>query len=460
MMMTTEGQAVLTRGDWTPAKLSLGSEVIATPIAMTATGEGGVTIPNTYNDSCKLVQITGACEQDVSTQGDNLFTAVGVDINTSQATFENIGENEVVVTNAQTVADGTSRLSLVGVAIPSVVAGNTYTLSLKREIVSTSHEALTQIARIYVVGGAGTIAQTGTMTDGTNIASFVAPELSDGESLRLYLYSQSSTTTYTVDAVVRFYDIQLEIGSTATDYEPFVPDSPTPDYPSEIRCVGGSVTSMGRNLVDVADRTVTAGLARNALSDDLMGKTITASCSAELIYGNSCNLRIDYVVGGTTTYKASDTISSVGEAQLQVTQTIPTEATIAYLTLQTNASSQAGFSDIQLELGSTATDYQPYYEPVTIDLPDLYAVGDMADVMWIDQGQQRAWVERHIDSDILSTSAVVDEQSQAVLTTPTIEELEYTALPTYPRYTQLVVSDSDVAPAIEATALVYREEES
>ncbi len=293
MIMTPNGEAVLMRGDWTPAKLSLGDEVIATPITVTATGEGGVTIPNTYSDSCKLVKVTGKCAQTVTTVGKNL-------------------------------ADGAVRF----MQIPDY-----YIWEQQNWIVPESGQT-------YYIGFSETFAQLN-----------VIAKFADGTT-------ESKAASF--GATGKWF--------TVTD-----------------------------NIVSVQGYTLT-------FSETVAEIQITA-------YGQEGNGFGADVVG-------------------------------------------------QLELGTTATTYLPYYTPTTIDLPDLYAVGDMADVMWIDQGQQRAWVERHIDSDILSTSAVVDEQSQAVLATPTIEELEYTALPTYPRHTQLVVSDSDVAPAIEVTALVYREEDS
>lgn len=320
MIMTPNGEAVLMRGDWAPAKLSLGDEVIATPITVTATGEGGVTIPNTYRDSCKLVKITGACEQD------------GIPSWESSAEIRCVGG--AMTARGRNLLDSTS------------------------------------VYACYVSSGILTYP----------ISSTNPMEFSGRRGLA-YIVPVLPNTTYTFSA--------------------------TDDYGSFTQgCIASEYTDLDMGGYD----KYLATHQTSALSS--ISFTTTANTN--------------YVLVGMWVYPS------------------PEIGTLL------------GLSNAQLELGSTATTYQPYYTPTTIDLPDLYAVGEAADVMWIDQGQQRAWVVHTIDPDLLVDTELVDEQSNAVRTTPTIEELDYTALPTFPQGTQVTV-DSDVAPAIEVTAVVYRE---
>lgn len=55
--------------------------------------------------------------------------------------------------------------------------------------------------------------------------------------LGAYIYHSSFDTTITLQDILD--SLQIELGSTATAYEPFVPNSPSPDYPAEWTSAGG-----------------------------------------------------------------------------------------------------------------------------------------------------------------------------------------------------------------------------
>ncbi|MDD3231652.1 MAG: hypothetical protein PHE09_20960, partial [Oscillospiraceae bacterium] len=69
--------------------------------------------------------------------------------------------------------------------------------------------------------------------------------------------SSNTFTTPANTAFIRFsyantaITVQLELGSTATTYEPFVPNSPSPDYPAPIHGAGGAVTTNGGSLAEL-----------------------------------------------------------------------------------------------------------------------------------------------------------------------------------------------------------------
>jgi hypothetical protein len=80
-----------------------------------------------------------------------------------------------------------------------------------------------------------------------------------------------------------FHNIQLEKGSVATAYEPYVGGipSPSPDHPQEVKVNNACVASRGRNLLKLADQTFTADtgdvftISNGLVSDDgVAGSTL------------------------------------------------------------------------------------------------------------------------------------------------------------------------------------------
>lgn len=74
---------------------------------------------------------------------------------------------------------------------------------------------------------------------------------SDG-AIRIYFYANASNVAGVVGAYTEYTNIQLEVGDTATAYEPYCGGtaSPNPDYPQDVNVVTGgqTVTVTGKNL--------------------------------------------------------------------------------------------------------------------------------------------------------------------------------------------------------------------
>ena len=72
------------------------------------------------------------------------------------------------------------------------------------------------------------------------------------------------------------YDIQLENGSIATDFEPYTggQPSPSPDYPQEIKTIENSlkITSCNKNLLDDTKLAITSGSGNGSKKIDSEGK--------------------------------------------------------------------------------------------------------------------------------------------------------------------------------------------
>lgn len=189
------------------------------------------------------------------------------------------------------------------------------------------------------------------------------------------------------------FAIQIEKGSTATSYEPYtggIP-SPNPDYPQEIKSVvNPTVKVCGKNLlnydawsqIDCANGKAVYennGVTITALRNDAftnydiskfpttaripvnVGETITISWDEPLnkegrvyIFGNASTSNMTYVNNSSSK---------------QLKYTIPSGVTfITFRFGVRNAGDTISYRNIQIELGSTPTAYEPYHEQ-TVTLP-------------------------------------------------------------------------------------------
>lgn len=171
-------------------------------------------------------------------------------------------------------------------------------------------------------------------------------------------------------------EIQLEKGPTATTYVPFVPTSPSPDYPSPIISpLNFDLVSNCKNLIDVPEG-LEVGAANIHRIIDLspnqthltvtMSKTLkvanTALGSQHWIFfrdGNGNNITSGRTICGMS-------FSTVGETK-SASQTIeiPNNArkAVLYVNPYFGANSSTFISNyVQVEYGSTATPYTPYKE--------------------------------------------------------------------------------------------------
>ena len=170
-------------------------------------------------------------------------------------------------------------------------------------------------------------------------------------SFRVGVANSGDTLTYS--------DIQVEQGSTATAYEPYVGGTPAPNpsYPQPISTVTGeqTVTVTGKNLVEdtISGSSIDAnGIIRSNSDFDTQvafvveGKTYTLSYTGEIVVG-----------GYFATKPTINSVSIDGTRIVNNNRTFVAQYT-GYFTFRTNA----GESNAQCELGSTATTYEPYQE--------------------------------------------------------------------------------------------------
>lgn len=247
-----------------------------------------------------------------------------------------------------------------------------------------------------------------------------------------YAFKKTPSTGYSIS---RFYvqfqsingsfeikNIQLEIGSTPTSFEPYVGGtaSPNPDYPQEVQTVtgrqvvtisdGGSESqeyeiNLGKNLFDIDQyaNAVTRGSTLVSLTKTsdttlrttnlyastnnycaipipdasrLLGHTITMSFSVSLTNVTAAKAAIFWkTTTNTVATQIGDTLSiTTGGAKtltFSVPDTFPSGTNGIFCTIYGSDTAQpvdsyVDWSNIQLERGSTATTYAPYFTPIEL----------------------------------------------------------------------------------------------
>lgn len=155
--------------------------------------------------------------------------------------------------------------------------GQTITLTTNMESSSTNP------ARAYIglSSADGGNRLTKVFLDASGSCSYTVEQDPDRPYVIVALYSTNSRDPV-LDEYVDYTDLQIEVGSTATSYEPFTggQPSPSPDYPQNIDVVTGvqTVTTSTTNLIDTA----------NPYKDNyyISQDGVEGSASGFAIYGN------------------------------------------------------------------------------------------------------------------------------------------------------------------------------
>ena len=182
------------------------------------------------------------------------------------------------------------------------------------------------------------------------------------------------------DVINETTNIMLNDGDIAFPYEPYTggKPSPSPDYPQEIKSVVNPVIKVrGKNLFDFS-RLVSDGV--NVIDYDKQTITIPAYTN-NIGYNQTLRDLCPGITPGIYVFsvKRSNPDSGNGsyflEAELDFNFNIPTELTdelldnhIAWYN-NPDSNIENVISEIQIERGTEATDYEPYYEEQTITIP-------------------------------------------------------------------------------------------
>lgn len=264
----------------------------------------------------------------------------------------------------------------------TLVAGQSYTFSCDMTIGGS-------VTNCVVSMGCGTttyghdIKITSGVTSGHFSVTFTPTEndLTYGDSFYFRLPYIAGTTT---GVNFSFSNVQLELGSTATAYEPYVGGtaSPNPDYPQDIQVVTGenTVGITGKNLLNAQQVVADSNNAETYITSDgdwvrfktggiqmiiknsthAQGSlTLTAIIKSGVATSNSFGLSANYTDG---TQEVISALTTTDTDEHTFTWTSNSSKTLDYLNTR-NTWGKEMFLKIagsQLELGSTATTYEPY----------------------------------------------------------------------------------------------------
>ena len=343
------------------------------------TGTGtSVTLNNTYEAPMKL-DYYGDTQQD-SYSGKNLFNING--------DFSFGGYSDIPTINSDGTLTTSANFNVArsaGQLISNLKANTTYTISAT--LVSTTSTGTSKAVIEILKGVRGNITRLGIQyfsSLSNQYFTFTTP--SDTTDIWISISSNGTNTSST------FGNIQIEEGSFQTNFEPYVGGiaSPNPDYPQSINVVTGSqsVSVTGKNLfssemeqgvLDSSTGQTASSTTRLRTKDYITVKpnttytlSIAESNMQVFVYNykndgtyinrtpsNWQNLSYTFTTGNNVE-KIKFIIQKVGSATI-----VPSE-----------------ISNIQIELGSPATTYEPYSNTTyTIDLgtTELCKINDYED---------------------------------------------------------------------------------
>lgn len=246
-------------------------------------------------------------------------------------------------------------------------------------------------------------------------------KITDTTTFDAYYYGSSFVYLSANMQINTTVKLQLESGSTATSFEPYVGGtaSPNPDYPQEVQTVtgrqvvtitdGGSENqeyevNLGKNLFDKDNFPSVDGFIR---ADNY---TLTSSASNKTTYIKA-NPNTTYTFSGFTlgvalvvgTFNGVPVLGDVANARVlkgasATTVTITTGTSDSYIAFMYKTSSdELDTSAFQIEKGSTSTTYAPYFTPI-----ELCKIGTYRDYIY--KSGEDWYVKKNINKVALNGS--------------------------------------------------------
>lgn len=217
-----------------------------------------LTITDCAGVNGKLDIKSGKSEQETSTQGKNKFDSSKCDYSTDilNASFTLDNTNKITIKSSGTWARISCKVS-------NLKPNTQYTIS--SDITNDSGDAC------------GFYTDTKSSLSNSNSFKSKLTLTTDSEGT-FYVILFSNWSANASSGIVVFDNIQLEEGDTATPFEVFIPNMPSPDYPSPIRNVGDNI-----NLLNITnDYTGT----NNGITFSYDSATQTFKCKGTLTSTN------------------------------------------------------------------------------------------------------------------------------------------------------------------------------
>ncbi len=329
-------------------------------------GTGILVLPNSLDAPLERLELGGKTEQ-VQTSGKNLFDT---------KTYRDMNGCEIINNNQISFVQNLAKINYE----IELDAGD-YRISFKRKKYSS----------ITIRNGETVLHTNGGENDyGYNI------KLSEPAVISVEFASGQNP-----NAEQRYvYDIQLETGTTATPYEPYTggKPSPSPEYPQEIKNVGKwneetqkyevDVKVVGKNLFDVNYFTKNENY-QNKDGDATYWKIAKMKVNPNTSYmlSKSKSVTVNGAINSVISYGgALGFNNNVNSVKVTTNDTGILYIMFFYRNEDVNILKEL---DIQVELGETLTEYEPYKEQT------LTLTSDRPLTKWdrlVEQGGQIGWL--------------------------------------------------------------------
>lgn len=328
--------------------------------------------------------------------GKNLFDDV-LDIQYPDATIMKVTTDPTIGNvTMEALGSAGSQTAFFNIEVPD--ANSTYCLS-GVGIKNQAGSSLGSDDRFWVryrVSNNGT-SWTGYYTIFEQIPSSVGQQYAFSGTISGYKYYQFLFYNYTVNGAptgekTTYTNIQLEKSSTPTSFEPYVGGtaSPNPDYPQEVQTVtgrqavtisdGGSQSqefeiNLGKNLLDKSSASASLEGYFNNVNVSLNAGTRMAyiPCLQNTTYTVSKIKSKRFAVATTTVVPdAGVAVSGFISDNFGTSITITTDSSAKYLCVfyylstSDTLTPQEILDTLQIEKGSTATTYAPYFTPIEL----------------------------------------------------------------------------------------------
>ena len=202
--------------------------------------------------------------------------------------------------------------------------------------------------------------------------------LTEEKEVNIVSYMYANTPSININ-----FNVQLEFGS-ATTYEPYQGQSYEVNLGKNLfQPDSGTYTNNGADTIEQADGTLKISGTLSATYFNICGNKYAAlsgeytfSRTNAALYGE-VRLRVVYKDGTSENFGLAKGVSST-----TFTISKPTERWYLWISGQTTGASFDYTSGFQLEKGSQATSYAPYFTPI-----ELCKIGDYQDYIYEDEGE-------------------------------------------------------------------------
>lgn len=318
----------------------------------------------TVNDSADGMRLQGlnvyGKSWQVTTTGSNLFKVTKTSETLKGITFDVRKDGTIKISGTNT--ESSALYVILGTF--EVVAGQTYIFNNFYSLENSDIETYVQIKNDIVLSKINAVKKDRYM--------YTAREAG------MLNVSFKVKAGVTIDTTLS--EMQINVGETVLPYEPYTggKPSPSPEYPQEIQCAG-YVMSTGKNLLNAdeyysefkqSDGTykgmvVNINNVRISLSE-FVGKKVTLSVKVKVAITTSSVYIAAYIGSEQKRINGSMITSGLtGKSILTVTPVLNTDY---FIISYGSGNDDVTFSELQLELGSVATSYEPY----TGGVPALY----------------------------------------------------------------------------------------